>query len=159
MPTLHAWQHIYSNVEREQSPRRRGGFQTLFYTHAGLSEADVSEMEGRLLYFPSQMEPVKRLFFTLTSGKGVVAQIVALPEPDQLGRKGRYLAHSLVFAPESLAQFEADPFRVFRRFRFITTVADALARGNFQTGDLPTVTLDLPGESNCELEAAQAWPA
>lgn len=159
MPPIHAWQHIYSNVEREQSPHRRGGFQTLFYTRAGLSEAEVSEMEGRLLYFPSQVEPVKRLFFTLAGGKGVVAQIVVLPEPDQLGRKGRYLAHSLVFAPDSLAEFEADPFRVFRRFRFITAVTEALAQGNFQTGDLPAVTLELPAEPDYEIEAAKAWPA
>ncbi len=159
MPTIHAWQHIYSNVEKEQSPHRRGGFQTLFYTHAGLSEAEVSEMEGRLLYFPAEIEPVKRLFFVLSTGKGVVAQIVALPEPDQLGRKGRYLAHSLVFAPNSLAQFEADPFRVFRRFRFITTVSEALAHGNFQTSDLPTVALDLPPETSREVETARAWPA
>ncbi|MFN8454385.1 MAG: hypothetical protein U0401_06895 [Anaerolineae bacterium] len=159
MPTIHAWQHIYSNVEKAQSPHGRGGFQTLFYTHSGLSEDGVSEMEGRLLYFPSQIEPVKRLFFTLTSGHGVVAQIVPLPEPDQLGRKGRYLAHSLVFSPESLALFEADPFRVFRCFRFVTTVAEALAAGNFQTGDLPAASLDLPAEPNREIETAKLWPA
>jgi hypothetical protein len=159
MPTIHAWQHIYSNVEKEQSPHRRGGFQTLFYTHTGLSEAEVSEMEGRLLYFPSEIEPVKHLFFVLSTGKGVVAQIVVLPEPDQLGRKGRYLAHSLIFAPDSLAQFEADPFRVFRRFRFITNVSEALAQGNFQTGDLPPVALELPPEASDEVEAARAWSA
>lgn len=159
MPTIHASQHIYSNVEKAQSPHGRGGFQTLFYTHAALSEDDVSEMEGRLLYFPSQIEPVKRLFFSLASGKGVVAQIVPLPEPDQLGRKGRYLAHSLVFTPESLALFEADPFRVFHRFHFVTTVAEALAAGNFQTGDLPAVSLDLSPEPNRDIEAAKLWPA
>src|SRR6185503_17857690 len=152
MMFVSAWQHIYSNVEKEQSPHKRGGFQTLFYSHDGLSEAELSEMEGRLLYFPSESEPVKRLFFTLPGGKGVVAQIVGLPEPDQLGRKGRYLAHSLVFAPETLAQFEADPFRVFRRFRFITTVAEALTTGNFQTGDMPYVSLELPAEANHEIE-------
>ena len=75
-------------------------------------------MEGRLLYFPSSVEPVKRLFFTVGDGKAVVAQIVSMPEPDQYGRKGRYLAHSLVFAPADLARFEADPFRVFHAFSF-----------------------------------------
>ena len=160
MPTIQAWQHIYSNVEQEQSPQGRGGFQTLFYTISGLTEAEVGEMESRLLYFPSQVEPVKRLFFTISTGKGVVAQIVSLPDPDQFGRKGRYLAHSLVFAPEALAQFEADPFRVFRRFTFFTTVAEALARGNFKTGDIPALSLELPSTAAGEVEVpapGQPW--
>lgn len=158
MPTLYAWQHIYSNVEKEQSPQRRGGFQTLFYTLAGLTPSEVEEMESRLLYFPSGVEPVKRLFFTTSTGKGVVSQIVVLPEPDQAGRKGRYLAHSLVFAPEMLAQFESDPFRVFRHFSFITTLGAALAQGNFQTGDISATALELPLPADSHLEAARSWP-
>ena len=70
MTTIQAWQHIYSNVEKEQSPQGRGGFQTLFYTASGLTEAEIEEMEGRLLYFPSKVEPVKRLFFATSTGKG-----------------------------------------------------------------------------------------
>lgn len=158
MPTIQAWQHIYSNVEKEQSPHRQGGFQTLFYSKAGLTSAEVEEMESRLLYFPSQVEPVKHLFFSTSTGKGVVAQIVALPDPDQFGRKGRYLAHSLVFAPETLAQIEADPFRVWGRFTFITSINDALQRGNFQTGDIPPVSLSLPPDSAVQLAAARSWP-
>ena len=37
MTQIQAWQHIYSNVEKEQSPHNRGGFQTLFYTQSGLT--------------------------------------------------------------------------------------------------------------------------
>jgi hypothetical protein len=159
MTTVQAWQHIYSNVEKEQSPQRRGGFQTLFYTRSGLTEAEVEEMEGRLLYFPSGVEPVKRLFFTLSTGKGVVAQIAALAEADRAGRKGRYLAHGLVFAPQALAQFEADPFRVFRCFSFVTTVAGALAQGDFRTGDIPAVTLEVSPDLARDVEAARSWPA
>jgi hypothetical protein len=158
MTTILAWQHIYSNVEKEQSPQGRGGFQTLFYTHAGLTEDEVEEMESSLLYFPSKVEPIKRLFFTTSTGKGVAAQIVFLPNPDQYGRGGRYLAHSLVFAPEALAQFEVDPFRVFRQFSFVTTVDEALAQGDFRTGDIPTISLELPSSLAGELKAAGQWP-
>lgn len=157
MTTIEAWQHIYSNVEKEQSPKGKGGFQTLFYSAAGLSQAEVSEMEGRLLYFSSKVEPVKRLFFSTSTGKSVVAQIVVLSEPDKYGRKGRYLAHSLIFTAEALAQFEADPFRVFRQFSFIDTIAGALEQGNFETGDIPSVTLDLPEKSTGDIEAAKQW--
>jgi len=156
--TVQAWQHIYSNVEKEQSPRGRGGFQTLFYS-PGLSEAEIEEMEGRLLYFASKVEPVKRLFFSTSTGKGAVAQIVPLSATDQYGRGGRYLAHSLVFSPEALAQFETDPFRVFRCFSFISSVAEALAQGDFKSGQMPMVSLALPATLAGELEAARAWPA
>ena len=159
MSVIHAWQHIYTNVEKEQSPTGQGGFQTLFYSRDGLTEAEVVEIEGRLLYFPSSTEPVKRLFFTTRSGKGVVAQIVALPDPDRLGRGGRYLAHSLIFSPQALALFEADPFRVFRRFPFATGVAEGLSLGDFQTGDISPVSLNLPPEPEREIEAVRGWPA
>jgi hypothetical protein len=158
MTRVEAWQHIYSNVEKEQSPRGRGGFQTLFYS-PGLSEAEIEEMEGRLLYFASKVEPTKRLFFSTSTGKGAVAQIVPLSATDQYGRGGRYLAHSLVFSPEALAQFEADPFRVFRRFSFIGSVAEALAQGDFKTGHIPAVWLELPATLAGELQAARGWPA
>jgi len=114
-------------------------------------------MEGRLLYFPSKVEPVKRLFFSTATGKGVVSQIVFLPSPDQFGRGGRYLAHSLVFSPEALAQFEADPFRALARFPFVTTVDAALQAGDFQTGNIPPVTLDLPQKRAIDVEAAGHW--
>jgi hypothetical protein len=159
MTIINAWQHIYSNVEKERSPQGRGGFQTLFYSHNGLSEDEVEEMESYLLYFPSDVEPVKRLFFATSTGKGVVAQIVFLPNPDQFGRGGRYLAHSLIFAPDDLPRFEADPFRVFRQFSFVATVEDALAKGNFKTGNISTVSLDLPDTPANEVNAARNWPA
>jgi hypothetical protein len=144
MTTVHAWQHVYANVENERSPRNRGGFQTLFSTLSALTEAEVEEMEARLLYFPSEGQPVKRVFFTTSTGKSVVAQIVPLADLDQSGRGGRYLAHSLVFAPEAFVHFGSHPFQVFRQFPFITSVEEALERGDFQTGDIPAVSLEVP---------------
>ena len=44
MIPVQAWQHIYSNVEKAQSPKSRGGFKTLFYTTYGLTEVEESEM-------------------------------------------------------------------------------------------------------------------
>ena len=87
----------------------------------------------------------------------MVAQIVFLPNPDQFGRGGRYLAHSLIFAPEALVHFEADPFRLFQQFSFVSTVDQALGRGNFQTGDIPTMSLELPPSLSGEIQAAGQW--
>jgi hypothetical protein len=152
-----AWQHVYTSVEQEQSPHDRAGFQTLFYSQSGLTEAEVSEMETRLVYFPSDVEAVKHLLSTTSTGKIMVAQIVRLAEPDRMGREGRYLAHNLVLDPDAFAQIESDPFLVFRQFPFITTVAEALEQGNLQTGDIPTVHLDVIPEAAHGLDAAKTW--
>ena len=159
MTTLQASQHIYSNVEKEQSPQGRGGFQTLFYTHAGLTQAEVEEMEGRLLYFPAKAgnSPVKRLFFSTASGKQVIAQIVPIAAPDQYGRGGRYLAHSLIFTAEAMQKIEVNPFVVHRNFQFVVTVEAALALGTAGSGNIPAVQLTLPAAFEPE-QAVRNWP-
>lgn len=158
MAEVQAWQHIYTSVEREQSPRDRGGFQTLFYSQSGLTEAEVREMEARLVYFPSDVEAVKRVFATISTGKVMVAQIVHLAEPDRLGRTGRYLAHNLVFEPEAFVQIESAPFSVFWQFPFITTVARALEEGDLQVGDISPISLEVEPEWAQEIEVAGTWP-
>ncbi len=155
---VQAWQHIYTSVERDQSLHDREGFQTLCYSESGLTEAEVREMEARLVYFPSDIEPVKRLCSTISTGKIMVAQIVHLAEPDRLGRKGRYLAHNLVFEPEAFERIDSDPFLVFRQFPFITTVAKALDEGDLQAGDIPPVSFEITLEPTRGIEAAEAWP-
>jgi hypothetical protein len=158
MAEVQAWQHIYTSVEREQSPRDRGGFQTLFYSQSGLTETEVKEMEARLVYFPAEKEAVKHVFATVSTGKIMVAQIVHLTEPDRLGRKGRYLAHNLVFEPQVFARIESDPFVVFRQFPFVATVAEALQRGELQTGDISPVSFEVTLEPAHGIEAAESWP-
>lgn len=153
MVQVQAWQLIYSNVEKEQSPRGRGGFQTLFYSRAGLDPAEVEEMEARLLYVPSEIEPVKRVFFHLSGGRPVLAQIVPLEDPDQSGRRGRYLAHALVFAAEDWPVVA--PWPILRQFPFVTTVEGALAQGDFSTGDLAPAVVRFDPEP--DLLAARAW--
>jgi hypothetical protein len=156
---VQAWQHIYTSVEREQSPHDRAGFQTLFYSESGLTEAEVREMEARLVYFPSDVEPVKRLCSTISTGKIMVAQIVHLAEPDRLGRKGRYLAHNLVFEAQAFERIDSDPFLVFRQFPFITTVAKALEVGDLRTGDITPASFEIALQPTHGIEAAEAWPA
>jgi hypothetical protein len=155
---VQAWQHIYTSVERDQSPHGRAGFQTLFYSRSGLTEAEVQEMEARLVYFPSEIEPVKRLCVTISTGKVMVAQIVHLAEPDRLGRTGRYLAHNLVFEARAFEKIGCDPFLVFRRFPFVTAVAQALQAGDPRTGDVPPVSFEVVLAPAHGIEAAEAWP-
>ncbi|MCX7722726.1 MAG: hypothetical protein N2379_06665 [Verrucomicrobiae bacterium] len=161
MNQIEAAQHIYANVEAEQSPRKRGGFQTLFYTHEFLSEAEVEELESHLVYFRMEANPRKRLFFRLRTGKFVVAQLVPLAGADLLGRQGRYLAHSLVFLPEGFAKLYANPLCVFEQFQFCTTVEEAWKAGDGRTCTIPPAQI-IPPECGAEaaprLQILFDWP-
>ena len=136
MSSIKAAQHIYANVEKEQSPHNRGGFQTLFYTQSDLTQTEVSDMEPNLLYFPSESEPVKKVFFTADTEKIVLGQIVPLPAPDSAGRGGRYLAHSFIFTATDFARLRLNPIQIFKNLPFTTDIPEALARGDFETGNL-----------------------
>jgi hypothetical protein len=122
-----------------------------------LSDAEIEEIEAHVPYYRSEMEPIKRVFFTTATGESVVTHIVPLAEADQHGRKGRYLAHSLVFTPKAFAHLGADPFWVFRHFPFITTVEEALAHGDFQTGDMPAATLQVAAQQEQPADIARRW--
>lgn len=143
MVQVPAAQLIYTHVEREESPRDIGGFQTLFYTHALLAEAEVREIEGRLLYLGPDDGPPKRLFFPTATGKCVVAQVVPLLEPDRLGRGGRYLAHALVLSAADFARSGADPWPILEDFSFASTMAAVGEQGNVRSGDIPAAMLEL----------------
>ena len=157
MVTLKAWQHIYANVEVEQSPQRRRGFQTLFYTRSALTEAEIEKMESRLAYFSSDTNPRKLVFYSTDDGNIAVAQCVPLSGEDQFGRGGRYIAHSLIFPPEQFERIGNNPFTIFQHFPFITTVEEALSRGDFKTGDISGVTLETPSELDMTVECVGRW--
>jgi len=148
MIALKVAQLIYTNVEKERSPTGKRGFQTLFYTKDALTEADVEAIEGRLLYYPSESEPTKSLFFRLGDDRIVVARIVPLAEPDKFGRKGRYLGHAFILQVDEFAQIGYHPFVLLDVLssRFISTVEEALAQGEFETGNIHAVTLQIPEE-------------
>lgn len=150
MVKIQAWQHIYGNVEVEQSPKRASGFQTIYYTQSALTEEETEEISLKLLYYASETKPIKRMFFTTKSGKICVAQIAYDPRPDRLGRMGRYISHTLVFAPEEFSKIDNNPFLVFENFPFAKTIEEALSLGNPKTGDISPVTFEVPNEANNE---------
>lgn len=141
MDLVQAAQLIYTNVEEEQSPRKRRGYQTLFYTKSWLSDAEVLEIESRLFYVPKERRPNKHVFFSTETGKQCVARIVPLQDADQFGRTGRYFAHVLAFTPEAFSLIENNPFVVFRNSSFLTSVEESLMAGDFSSGDIASVVL------------------
>jgi len=159
MSTIKALQHIYTRVEREQSPHKLAGFQTLFYTISELKEAESDEIERRLPYYRADIEPVKRIFFTTSSDKYIVTQIVPLTATDSAGRKGLYLAHSLVFSSEQFSKVGSNIFQIFHDFPFFTTMEETVKHGDFNTGNIPPVSVQIYDNSNQEVKAASEWPS
>lgn len=159
MSFILAAQLIYTHVEADQSPSKRRGYQTLFYTHETLNEAEVQEIEERLVY-PEKEQQTKRVFFRTSTGKFTLAQCVSLPDTDKFGRSGRYFAHALVFSPETFAQVGNDPFTVFCHFPFWKTVEEARAAGEVATGNMPPahVSLALAAQASSLQDTVQPLP-
>lgn len=152
MLTVTAAQHIFSHVPAEQSPQKRRGFQTLMRTPT-LTPDLIRSIEARALYPASSENPIKRQFYPLPGQLVAMAQSVALPEPDEFGRKGRYLTHTLVFNAASFAQLSACPLDVLAQFRFATTLADGFAQGRVGNADIPPVSVAI--EPQWEAHAQQ----
>lgn len=130
MSSIFAGQHIYGNVEKEDSPSNVGGFQTLFYSKDLISESEVDEIERRLGYYPSEDNPEKFIFFKMGE-KFVTTRIIPLEDVDKFGRKGAYIAHSFVFLKNDFETVNDNPFVIFNLFqdKFVNTLPQTLAKG------------------------------
>jgi hypothetical protein len=134
MATLTAAQHFFTSVPAEQSPARRRGYQTLCCTR-GLPADLIRSIEDRALYSTAPGDPIKRQFYCLGGEYAAIAQTVALAEPDEFGRRGRYLTHTLIVRQRDLAALGYCPLDFFWQFAFETSLEPvlSLARDN-QTG-------------------------
>lgn len=156
MVSLPAYQHFYSRLSREESPKRQSGFQTVFCSKE-LSPELVRAIEDRSQYNSAPGDPVKRQFYALPGGFMGISQSLPLAEPDEFGRKGRYLTHTLIFSEQDLQPLGA-PFDIFTQFRFVTTLAGMLESGDRSTGHSPALRLDIRAEwENRALQSVQRW--
>ena len=145
MPTVTAWQHIYSNVEAAQSPSGKGGFQTLFYSHDGLSQEDVRFIEKRVFYLPGDEKPTKRIFFTLPNGDIVLGAVVPLQGRDSAGRTGRHLAHSFIIPKAQFDQHISNIIHLLKSAPFAVTLDQVFAEGNSETGNISPKHISISG--------------
>jgi hypothetical protein len=155
MIRIRAGQHFFGNVERENSPRGIGGFQTLLYTQSALSPDEARAMEPKLVYFVSETAPVKTVFFALTETKYVVSRIVHVADVDKFGRKGSHLAHSLIIQLDEFGKVGYDPFVVleFLASHSIKTTAEALQMGDESSANVDWTMVEIPEEDLHSLES------
>jgi hypothetical protein len=142
-PTITVAQHVFASLTREQSPNRRRGYQTLFYTHGRLTADDVRAIEDRTQYPANQGEKDKWQYFWLSGRLAVVSHLTAVPEPDEFGRKGRYLAHSLIVSAADWHLLNNTPFALMKTQNFCQTMDQMLALGDLKTGELGPLTPDI----------------
>lgn len=158
MPTITCAQHVYGSLTTEQSPIRRRGFQTLFYTRDQLTLEAVRAIETRAQYRPSQEAKGKWQFYELPQGQTVISYLVGVPEPDEFGRRDRYLAHSLIIEPANWRLIGSSPFDLMQPTRFCQTLDHALSLGNLKTGELSSASLDVvPSQSDNAVALAEQW--
>lgn len=157
---VRAAQHVFGSLTSTQFPFRRPGFQTLFYTRHLLTEAEAQAIERRAQYHVTRDGTRKWQFYWLSPEKAVVARLTPIAEPDEFGRKGRYLSHSLVVRADDLQRLDGAPFDLMRDDRFYTTIDAALSVGDLQTGEMPDAALDVTGDwFDQSLELVRDWPS
>ncbi|MDO8971541.1 MAG: hypothetical protein Q7U74_12680, partial [Saprospiraceae bacterium] len=153
MIEINVLQHIYTHVEKNQSPLHEKGFQSLLYTQQGLSDEDIRILERRAFYSIQENTPQRWQSYPLDATRWVVSQMLPLPEPDALGRGGRYLAHSLILSQDDWRKLGHNPFQIFAMQPFITRVEDALAKMDPIPGNISRLSLRV--ELSDELRALQ----
>lgn len=143
MTIIKAWQHIYTHVERHQSPQRQSGFQTLFYSQEGIGEVDIQNLERRTFFDINSGLPYKRQYYRLPTGRAVVSQTVPLAEPDRMGRGGRYMVHNLIFEVADWDAIKCQPFSVFALQPFASRLDEIFKQGKMATGNIEPISLEV----------------
>ncbi len=144
MASFRAWQHIYANVERDQSPSKTAGFQTLFYSQEGLTQQDVTDIEERVFYVQGEYNPTKYIFFRLQSGKVGFGCVQTTAGKDSAGREGLYIAHTLVFEQETFQSGHLQAQDLFATDIFISSLDAAFTKGNKSNGDIDAISIAVP---------------
>jgi len=158
MITIRAAQLIYSRVEIDYSPQRRSGYQTA-YRSPSLTAEEVSFVERRVQCFQPPRSTDDRLqYFSLPSGKAVVARtvpIVSDPDiTDKTRRSGAFLAHCLILNSAEFASIGNNAFALFEAFGFLEDPRDMVD----EYLRAPSVEEPARIEVRTELSFDTGWP-
>ena len=137
---IKAAQHIFTNVEQEDSPNRERGFQTLYYTKDKITDDEKMILEERAFFWATQ-----KIQFYKIGKKFVITNIVPLQGADKYGGEGLYLSHALIFTEEEFNKVENNPLVILKAARdiFCTTTDSAISRGEFDTGNIDPVDIKI----------------
>ncbi len=148
MPTLRAFQHIFSSVARGYFPQQGRGFQTVAVAEELAGTEDLRALENAAFYAVSRERrrvrdfPIKQAFFRLPSGRFAIGRTVNWGT-DSLGREGNYLVHHLVLSRDDLLAAGANPFAILDAARLTEGGTDLTPRA------LPPLAIEVaPAEAD-----------
>lgn len=156
-----AAQHVSGVLTSEQSPRGKGGYQILLSTSDRLNQDEIRMIESREKYGPAQIEKSKWQFYRLPDDRPVVSHIVPIPEPDEFGRRGRYLAHSLIFNASNWQQLDETLLNLLHPDYFFSSLNQMLAHAHddLRTGHIGAASIDTGTEwIRQALNLLRDWP-
>jgi hypothetical protein len=141
--TLTAGQVVYTNVEKQRSPTGKDGYQVWLRSPDALGDGDETALMTRLGDFEARDIGDERiLYFTLPSGRVVLARTVPLAETDKFHRAGRFYAHAFVIGANEFRKLCNDPFAVLDQVTFQASLEDGEKAGDPAKGTLPPVPLE-----------------
>lgn len=168
-----AAQHISAVLTAKQSPRGRGGYQTIMRTEGALTDEDVYLLERQAQYIPAHGSGVRWQSYRLDARRHVITRIVPIDEPDEAGRRGRFFSHSLVIDAAGRGAFDDFVLDLLQTRNFLPSLDRVLAAEGVRTGhigaaavearaewarDARSLLRDWPGESLNNLSALTADP-
>lgn len=137
-----AAQHVSAMLTSRQSPRGRGGYQTLSYTREMLTPDELRVIERQVQYGSARDGKARWQSYRLSERRHVISRIVPIPEPDDFGRRGRYFTHSLVCDVPGGEQFDAALVWMLRAQYFFSSLERVLASDWVRGGDAPRIMID-----------------
>jgi hypothetical protein len=154
-----AAQHVSGILRAEQSPRGQGGYQILLSTGGLLNEDEIRLIERRVKYSSAQDEKGKWQYYRLPNYKPVISRILPITEPDEFGRGGRYLAHSLIFSVSDSQQVDEGLFNLLRPDHFFSSLNHVLACDGLKTGYIRDTTVEIgKGWTEEAKSLIRGWP-
>lgn len=157
MVEIVAAQHFFSSVAASESPSGRRGYQTLFHTR-NLPPDAIKAIEDRVQYNAPNDE-TKYQYYPLPGDLFGLSHIVPLHERDEFGRKGRYLAHTLILTAQNLAKLAYCPLSLLQQYSFATTLETVFAQADRATGQVRNVRVSVDQTWYREgWDALQSWP-
>lgn len=141
---IRAAQHIFTNVEKEDSPLRERGFQTLYYSKEFITDEEKMALEEHAYFWATP----KNQFYMLGE-KAVLTNIVPLKESDKYGGEGLYISHGLVLLPEEFQKIDNNPMVLiyYSQDLFCKSTGSAISRGDFDTGNIDPVEINIPDDA------------
>lgn len=139
---FNAAQHVSAMLTARQSPKGRGGYQTLTHTHGLLTPDELGAIERQVQNSPARDGKARWQSYRLADRRHVVSRIVPIHEPDDFGRAGRYFTHTLVFDVPAGRQFDDALFGLLRPENFLASLERVLASDWARTGRAPAVAVE-----------------